>query len=266
MEKGEYEKAAYEFERFIHFFPDDPQVPTARLLIGVCRLRDRHFDAAREVFLGIVSSEPAIPVAGKALLLLGESYYQQGISTEAAYYLRQVIEKYPQVELKDTALYRLGWIEMQAGRWTDASHTFSEVSKESLYYESAQKLAAESPRGEELSIKSPAYAGTLAALVPGLGHAYVTRYRDAAVAFVLNGLFIWATVESFHEDHEVLGGILGALEIGWYSGNIYSAVNCAHKYNRRTQEEFRNSLKDQFDLNLVVGDNRCVGLALKFWF
>ncbi len=155
---------------------------------------------------------------------------------------------------------------MQACRWRDASEAFSKVGKDSTLYDSSRKLAAQSLEGEKLPSKKPVYAGTLAALIPGLGHAYVSRYKDAAVAFVLNGLFVWATVESFHQDHEVLGGILAAFEAGWYFGNIYSAVNCAHKYNRKAQNDFRNRLEDQFDLRLFVADKSRFGLALSFRF
>lgn len=266
MDRGEYERAVGEFERFIHFFPDDPQVSTARCLIGICYLKSRRFDSARETFLGIIGSESDSPAAGRALLLTGESYYLQGISSEAEYYLKQVIEKYPNLELKNIALYRLGWTRMQEGRWADASETFSKVEKDSTLYESSRKLVMQSLEGEGLHTKKPAYAGTLGALIPGLGHAYVSRYRDAAVAFVLNGLFIWATVEAFDQDHEVLGGILAALELGWYTGNIYSAVNCAHKYNRKTQEDFRKGLADQFGLHLFVADRKRVGLLLQYRF
>jgi len=266
MKKNEYQQAVYEFKRFIHLFPDDPRVSKARRLVGICLLKDRRFDEARETFLNIVNSEKDPHAVGKALLLTGESYYQQGISTEAAYYLEQVIDKYPYIDLRNMALYRLGWARMQAGRWRDAYETFNKVGKDSMFYASSLELAEQSLKGEDLPRKNPAYAGAMAALVPGLGHAYVSRYRDALVAFVLNGVFIWATVESFDQDHEVLGGILAALEVGWYTGNIYSAVNCAHKYNRRSRDDFRSGLKDQFDLGVFVANRGRVGLALKFRF
>lgn len=266
LDRGEYERAVGEFERFIHFFPGDPLVSTARRLIGICYLKDRRFDRARETFLEIISAEPGTYEAGRALLLTGETYYQQGISTEADYYLKQVIENPPGPDLKDMALYRLGWTMMQAGRWREASKTFGKVGPDSTFFESARRLSEQSLKGEELPEKNPVYAGTLAALIPGLGHAYVSRYRDAALAFVLNGVFIWATVESFHQDHEVLGGMLMVLEAGWYTGNIYSAVNCAHKYNRKRQDDFRDSLEDQFGLHLFIADKGCGGLVLRFQF
>ena len=92
----------------------------------------------------------------------------------------------------------------------------------------------------------------MAAMLPGLGHVYTKRYQDATVAFLLNGLFIWGAVEAFNEDLDVLGGLLLFVEAGWYAGNIYSAVNATHKYNKKTKDEFRQRLSDQLDLNLLV--------------
>lgn len=266
MEKGEYGRAVGEFERFIHFFPVDPQVPMAHYLIGTCYLKDRRHKAAREAFSHIVESDPTSPLAGKALFFIGDSYYQQGITKESEYYFRHIIEEYPLLDLKNVALYRLGWTRMQKNRWREASEIFGDVEKQSPFYDSSQQLALQSLKGEELPHKSPTCAGALAALVPGLGHAYVSRYKDATVAFLLNGLFIWAAIESFHQDHEVLGGILTFLEIGWYTGNIYSAVNVTHKHNRKVRNDFRRSLKDQLNLHVFTGPKGQVGLALTFKF
>jgi hypothetical protein len=38
---------------------------------------------------------------------------------------------------------------------------------------------------------------------------------------------------SGQHDNYVVGGILTFFELGWYSGNIYSAVASAHKYNKK---------------------------------
>jgi tetratricopeptide (TPR) repeat protein len=266
MGKGNYTRAVGEFERFIHFFPKDPKVPRARYLIGVCHLKDGRHERARDIFFEIIKSHPEGPFAANAFFLVGESYYQQGVLKEAEHYFAQGAEKSPIPELKNTALYRLGWTKMQGNRWRDASSTFRKVERESTFYESSQYLAEQSLKGESLPYKNPVCAGVLAAIVPGLGHAYVSRYKDATIAFLLNGLFIWAAVESFHEDHEVLGGILAFLELGWYTGNIYSAMNVTHKHNRRMQNQFRRTLKDQLDLHLFVAREGHVGLALTWRF
>jgi len=41
-------------------------------------------------------------------------------------------------------------------------------------------------------------------------------------------------------------GILSFFEAGWYAGNVYGAVNGAHKYNRYTTETFLRNLDNRF--------------------
>ena len=64
---------------------------------------------------------------------------------------------------------------------------------------------------------------------------------------------IWATVEAFDNDNEGLGVLLALFEVGLYTGNIYSAVNCAHKYNRKQKEGFLQYLKDHSKVQLSAG-------------
>jgi len=265
MEKGEYLRAVFEFERFINFFPRDEKVPEARLLIGTNYLKAGDFESARRVLNGVFTDYPGSITGGKALLLMGESYYRQGVFNEAEYYFEQVIKNYTDIELRNTALYRLGWARMQTGSWSEAARTFSKVNPGPLY-DTSQHLALSSLGGETLPYKSPTTAGILAGVVPGLGHAYVQRYRNAATAFILNGLFIWATVESFDKDLPVLGAILGFAELGWYSGNIYSAVNSTQKYNRKLRDDFLHGLPDSAKVGLFKTRDGRLGLCLKIDF
>ncbi|SPD72465.1 Tetratricopeptide repeat protein [uncultured Desulfobacterium sp.] len=266
MERNEYNRAVTEFERFIHFFPNDGNTPKARLLIGVCYINDRQFEKARDVLFKIINSYAEGPEPSQALLLIGESYYQQGIFDEAQYYFGQVIERDEQAGLKNHAVYRLAWTKMKEGQWREASTIFNRVERESPFYESSSDLSEQCLKGEMLPLKSPRYAGLLAGLVPGMGHAYVGRYRDASVAFVLNGIFIWAAAESFHKDHYALGSIFTVFEVGWYAGNIYSAVNGAYKYNRKVSDDFIKGLRDRFDLGMIVAGSNAMGLALTLRF
>jgi tol-pal system protein YbgF len=266
MKKGEFGRAINEFERFIYFFPKDRRVSQARHLIGVCYLKGGRYKDARKVFLRTVGDDPKSPFAGKALFLIGESYYEQGATNEAQYYFGQVLERYPSRKLENAARYRLGWTRMQENRWREASEDFKKVKRGSLLYDSAKSLSAASLKGELLPYKDPVYAGIMAGILPGLGHAYVSRYKDAIVAFLLNGLFIWATIESFNQGHNVLGGILAFFEIGWYSGNIYSAVNVTHKYNRKVRDDFRKRLIDRLDVHLITSKKWPEGLALTIRF
>jgi TolA-binding protein len=266
MEKGQYQQAIAEFDRFIHFFPDDRRVPLARHLIGVCHLEDGRYREARKAFYPAIEAGPDSPFAGKALFLTGESYYREGMFDNAAAFFGEVAKTAPSSQLENAAYYRLGWTRMQENRWREASEDFEKVKKDDPLYPNAARLADESIKGELLPYKDPVCAGVMAGILPGLGHVYVSRYKDALVAFLLNGLFIWATIESFHQDHNVLGGILAFFEAGWYTGNIYSAVNVTHKWNKKVRDDFRKGLIDGLDFHLLASKEGPAGLALTVRF
>jgi tetratricopeptide (TPR) repeat protein len=266
MDKGDYGRAITEFERFVYFFPNDRRVSLARQLIGLCYLDDGKYQEARRVFAKIYRADPESSSAKKALFLTGESYYKEGVYDKAQDFYGEVLKRYPSFSLRNKALYRLGWTRMQENRWREASEDFKLVENGSPLFEKARRLSVESLKGEELPYKDPTTAGVMAAVLPGLGHAYVSRYKDAVIAFLLNGLFIWATVEAFNQDHNVLGGILAFFEVGWYSGNIYSAVNVTHKWNRKVRDDFRKGLFDDVDVRLLSSGKMPAGLLVSFKF
>ncbi|MGM0427741.1 MAG: tetratricopeptide repeat protein [Thermodesulfobacteriota bacterium] len=266
MQEGAYMRAAEEFERFIRLFPESPDVPKARYLMGMCYLETHRYAEARESLSLVSPHDSTDPLAQKARFLIGESYYRDNKPEEAAGYFKEVFEKEPSPSLRNAAVYRLGWARMGENKWEEASDSFSRVQRGSPLYDSALELEGESLEGMELPHKSPSQAGVMAGLLPGLGHAYAGRYRSAIVSFLLNGLFIWATVESFHRDHDILGGALAFVEAGWYAGNIYGAVNATHKYNRKMQDDFRKSLTDRFNLHLIASRDGRLGLSLAVRF
>ncbi len=244
MARGETDAAIFEFKRFLHLFPEDPQVPLARLNVGRCLLAAGRLDAARQTFDELSESAPEPGIRSRALLFSAEALFRQGALKQAEARLLELLERDPAPQIRDAALYRLGWVGLRAFRWEDAAGAFGRVQATSPLYADARELEKRALDGRLLFLKDPVTAGTLAALLPGLGHAYVNRYKDGIVALLLNGLFIWAALEAFHEDQEVLGGMLAFLELGWYSGNIYSAVNAAHKHNRKRRQDHLDSLQD----------------------
>ena len=263
VEREEYDRAAQELERLTYFFPDDPRVPRARFMAGWCYLKLRRFERARKLLWEVHDAYRRRPVGARALYLIGESYRLQGVGTEAAYYFDRVLADYPESPAAEEARYRLGWIRMEAGQWREASRTFARVGEESPLREMARDLSDMALEGDHIPEKSPAAAGVMAGVLPGLGHAYTGRYQDAAVSFLINGAFAWAAYEAFASDQEVLGGILGFLELGFYTGNIYSAVNNAHRYNDEARKGFLESLPGRLG---VYSDGKDLGLGWRFDF
>jgi TM2 domain-containing membrane protein YozV len=93
-------------------------------------------------------------------------------------------------------------------------------------------------------------AGIFSGLLPGSGQLYNGRLGDALLAFFLNSLFIVGAIEAIHSDAPAIAGFLSFFEAGWYAGNVYAAINGAHKYNRHTAETFLGNLANRFHLVL----------------
>jgi len=266
MKQGEFEKAIVELERYRFFFPDDENIALSQYLTGECYLNLKKYSKAREILEELYKKEPNGKYGDKALFLIGESFYKEGKYHEAEICFTGLVREYPSSVIKDKAIYRLGWSQLSDDRWGEASQTFKSVNKDSLLYTPSLNISEKLINTSDYKEKDPLTAGIMAGIVPGLGHAYCNRYRDGATAFILNGLFIWAAVESFESDNDALGGILSFLEAGWYAGNIYSAVNCAHKYNRKSKRDFILKLHENVGLNLFSDRPDQVALSLNFRF
>jgi hypothetical protein len=86
-------------------------------------------------------------------------------------------------------------------------------------------------------------AGTLSAVLPGLGQAYAGSWQAAAVALVLNAAFIGATVELVRRELYFTGAAAGLGASFFYVGNIINAVDLAGQRNERAAAEPRRALE-----------------------
>lgn len=94
----------------------------------------------------------------------------------------------------------------------------------------AQALALQA-RYDDARGKSPAFAGVLSALLPGAGQLYAGSLQAAAVTFVLNGLFVAATVELVRDEKYFTAAAAGSAASFFYIGGIMNAVDLARRRN-----------------------------------
>ena len=80
--------------------------------------------------------------------------------------------------------------------------------------------------------KSPALAGTLSAILPGAGQAYTGSWQSGAMAFILNALFLSATLELEDKDLHATALASGVVFSITYLGNILNAAESARIYNQ----------------------------------
>lgn len=84
--------------------------------------------------------------------------------------------------------------------------------------------------------KSVIKARFLNAILPGAGYYYVGQTKSAFTSFVMNALFIAATVQFANKGLVAPALITGSLELGWYVGGINGAGLAAKEYNERLYE------------------------------
>ena len=250
MREGEYFRAITEYRRFLFSYPDEPRRVMIHFRLGLALYRGESYAEALQTFREVIQLYPHTTYGKQAWLWQGESLARQGQYTAAEQLYAEVTVRFPYDTVGQQARYQRGWMLLYRRQWRDAAAQFQQVAPESLLYQSAQSLAQEALAGERLPTKSPVLAGMLSGLVPGSGQFYNGRLGDALLAFFLNGLFIAGIVEAVHSNAPAVAGILSFFEVGWYTGNIYGAINGAHKHNRYATETFLRNLDNRFRLVL----------------
>lgn len=97
---------------------------------------------------------------------------------------------------------------------------------------------------EELSNlprKNPLIAGFASSLIPGAGQAYVGAFQSAAIALILNSLFLATTVELANHKLPYAALASGMIFSVTYIGNILNAADSANQKNSnmRVSQEHR---------------------------
>jgi hypothetical protein len=198
--------------RFLHHYATDDRTPEALEGLGRAYAQAGRWAEAVSAF----SRLQALAPGAAPRHLLGSALYAGGRYQEAARVLLVPETGEAGSILGTLAILRVGSDdESSRGALPDLTDEFRKLNR-----------------------KSPGVAGTLSAALPGAGHLYAGRPRDALVSLVVNGVFIWGTYESARRGQWALAGILGLFEAGWYTGNVVSSVNAAHKWNRREEGRF----------------------------
>jgi len=252
FQKGEYYRAIGEYERFIYFFTEAKQVELARYRIGSAYLKGEKYQEAIQAFRLVIEKHPNSAYATKSYFRISGAFVQRKRYDDALINLENLITIAPDQNTKDEAYYQCGWVYLEKGLWEDAQTCFDKISLQNREEYKLKQLSDELDKKKLLKRKDPTTAGLLA-IVPGAGHLYCERYRDGFVSFLVNGALIFAAYESFDHDQDVLGGIITLVEVGFYSGNIYSAVSSAHKYNLDEKNRFLKYLEEHAKVGISLG-------------
>ena len=248
----DYFRAITEYKRFIFFFPNSSLLEMAYFKVGEAEYKRKRWNDAIDAFHKLKEKFPEGDLVERSYFLSGMSYFHQKNYSYSRKYFKKVIEITEQKELLNNARLQiaLGWIEEE--KWQKALDSIEEIEEESSLRGFADTIASGINEIENLPLKSPGIAGTLAAVVPGSGHFYTGRTKDGIIAFLINGAFIWGAVESYNNENYALAGILTFFEVGWYLGNIYSAVGSAHKYNKQMKDRYIRNIYNKHSFSFHI--------------
>ncbi len=259
FEKGDYYRAVGEFKRYIYFFPGAGKIELARYKIALSYLKGERYKQAIQAFNRVIEKYRDTKYSLESYLGISRAYLGLKNYDMAIKALKDLMTICGDEEMLDRCYYQKAWVYMEMGMWDKAVDSFEGVSSRNREGFQIGRILKEVSRQTPLKKKDPTLAGALA-IIPGAGHLYCGRKRDALVSFLLNGAMIYAAFEAFDEDMGALGGIITFVELGLYSGNIYSAVSSAHKYNRNQRENFLNYLKENTRFKFSLAEDKEVVL------
>jgi tetratricopeptide (TPR) repeat protein len=241
---GHFEQAADEFDRFIYFFPDDGRLAAALFQKGMSFFKLNRFQEAQSIFSQLEKQERQGEYRSRAALMIAACQSQLNDVQGAVASLKRLIENTRESAVKDEAWYRLAWLMIETADWQKAKIAFQQLSRTGNDQYRSDKMLSALDATDTLPQKNPHVSG-LFSIIPGAGHLYCGRPRDATIAFFLNAALAASAWQAFDKEMPWLGGLISFVEIGVYSGTVYSAVSSAHKYNRQKKIDFIEQLKRQ---------------------
>lgn len=163
----------------------------------------------------------------EARFLWGKSLFELDETEEALKVLNFNFEKMSQ----DTQLLKAWYIpEMRPTLASDLQTRFKNFDQASTELPQAKK---------------PWLAGSLSALLPGAGQAYLGNYQSGLFAFALNALFFSATQELSKEGLHSTALASGAVFSIFYVGNITGSVQAARLLNEKQNATRLEELRRQ---------------------
>lgn len=237
FDEKDYETAIVEFKRFVHFFPQSFQKEAAEFKIGQCLFYTKKYHDAARIFNQIILAEKDPDLVRQSVFLQSRAFIHQNNPGYAQLVLHNYLKLTEDTAIKDQIYFNLAMIQISEARkgkpesLDQALGYLEKISPDNAASYAADNRIALVHKAKQGHKKNPTLAGVLS-VIPGGGLAYCGRYKDAAVTFLLNVGLMVATWQAWENDNEALAGVIGFVETGFYSANIYSGVSSAHKYNR----------------------------------
>ncbi len=267
FDQKDYSTAIVEFKRFVHFFPKSPKKDLVTFKIGQCLFFTKKYHEASRLFNQIILKDTDVNLVRQSVFYQSRSFMHEGNVGYAQIVLQNYLKLTDDILVKDQIYFNLAMIhisEVKKGKLDSLDPAIKYLSKISpagvtKYHADDQLKVVE--QAQQAPKKNPTLAGILS-IIPGGGFVYCERYKDGAVSFLLNVGMMVAAYQAWDNDNEALAGVIGFIETGFYSANIYGAVASTHKYNRA---QMLKILDQEFYVQSMI-DPQKKGIALTLNF
>lgn len=202
--------------------------------ILLCYYLGRRFEEVDSVFRQsmLKQADASFPAYRELLVILYDTYQQLGNEEKRCQILELLQQIDPQINeglLLSTLIQRA---DLSALRCWNATSFLAPCATQLVSCYETKK-------------KSVSTAQWLNALLPGSGYLYLGQRQTAFTAFLVNGLFIAASVQFFRHGYTAAGIITTSFEAGWYFGGIAGAGYEAKFYNERMYERCASPLMNK---------------------
>jgi hypothetical protein len=210
-------------------------------------LAGRHADA-RRVMLTMPALGTPLTDVGRLRVCLAEVFLPRDAAPAVCPALVAGAATSP---LGARARHALAMRDLHAARWDDARPALAAETNapdDAVLARWREQDEAWVQKHDALPRKSPWLAAGLSAIVPGLGRAYIGRWQDGVVSFLLVGVMGGLAAQGFHEDgtSSVRGWILAGTAGLFYVGNVYGSAVGAVVQRRDAEAALQEKVDDDY--------------------
>ena len=235
FKKTEYKLSVAEYLRIIHYNPDADKDSSISLRLAIAYAAAGEKDRAVSMLDGVIGASKSPDVKQSASLNLVRLYYSQKRFKLALDEGNELFAAHPKETIASQLHPFIVWSYIKSNRWDDAALFEEKIG-------AADSLVMNLREGKNIPKKSPAIAGVMSAVLPGSGHVYAGKWRDGIMSLIINGVFGYCMYDSFKNGNQSVGWLLTVVEIGWYTGNIYTGAGSARRANNQRVEEYHDKL------------------------
>lgn len=249
FKKGEYYRAITEYLRLQYESSDSTQYFNYLRKIGLCYYFGSDYSGFinfANINLVQLDSRPCIK--NEILLLLGKSYFHQN-------HFRKAITTFHDIEIEgcktyqNEALFMLSLSYAKIYYWIEAYAQINKIEPKSFRSGIAKNISKSFLDAKNLPNRKPWLAGSLSAIIPGLGYCYAHRPWTGLTSFIVNSIIIWSIRDAIHKKNYGIATATSFFGIGWYFGNISGSAKAAKKYNNYVRNKFIDDIIESVNID-----------------